>query len=243
VQYRQERQTAVLSSPLPEFPMMLKYIKKIFTGTKKSDYELGTEAAMGENYPLALKYFLKAAETGDAKSGFLAGFFYEKGIAGKKDLNAALHLYEKAAQQGYTDALYRLANLYKKSKETKHIRKAESLLALAAEKGHPDAAFSIAMNYKTGRNLRKNDREAFRLFLVAAEKGHMKAQYNLGVMCAGGRGTPKNDEEAVRWYRMSADQGYAIAQYNLAYMLQSGRGAEKNFKEALFWFNKAKRQL
>ena len=61
-----------------------------------------------QNYPLAFKWFEKAAKLGHAESQFNLGWMYSSGAGGIKDLALAAKCYSQAADQGLTVAQFNL---------------------------------------------------------------------------------------------------------------------------------------
>jgi TPR repeat protein len=109
----------------------------------------------------------------------------------------------------------------------------------AAEKGEAWACFNMGLAYQLGRDLGKDEMEAFKWYQVAAAKGFAPAQANLAYCYEMGVGTPVDYSLSVRWYQAATLQGHAFAQYNLGKKYQTGPGvpidpkkAEELFKQA-----------
>src|SRR5215472_4834440 len=64
------------------------------------------------DYKTALKYWMTAAEGGDAEAQNNVGEIYERGLGGEPNYEAAVIWYQKAADQGYGRALFNLGTLY-----------------------------------------------------------------------------------------------------------------------------------
>lgn len=91
---------------------------------------------------IALEWFKKAAEQGDAHGQYLLGQMYTEGKGGLKESEQmAVEWYEKSANQGYAPAQYYLAILYLTGIDgiEKDQDKAFELLKKAADQGYQDA--------------------------------------------------------------------------------------------------------
>lgn len=92
-------------------------------GDEDAIFEIGKCFYFGEgrseNYRLALDYFLKIAESGNAEAQFYVGCIYEQGETEseqefrgvEKNLDEAKRWYSKAAEQGFERALQALVRL------------------------------------------------------------------------------------------------------------------------------------
>ena len=61
-----------------------------------------------QDYGKALEWFKVAGVNGNAESLYYIGVLYEKGLCGKKDIDAAIEWYQKAADQNYSKAQERV---------------------------------------------------------------------------------------------------------------------------------------
>jgi TPR repeat protein len=67
-----------------------------------------------KNYELALQWYRKAADAGNATAIYNLGLMYELGQGVRKDSGAAVVWYRKAAEAGNEDAKKRLQQLEKR---------------------------------------------------------------------------------------------------------------------------------
>lgn len=75
-----------------------------------------------------------------AHANLVLGMLYKNGKGGKQSYEDAMHCFQLAAQQGYTDAHINIGLLYAKGLGTKRdLQKALYWWQQAAEKGHPTA--------------------------------------------------------------------------------------------------------
>ena len=64
-------------------------------------------------------------------------------------------------------------------------------LTKAAKAGQPGAQFYLATKYQYGKDVQKDERQAFAWYKAAADQGLAVAQLNVGRMLADGIGTKK----------------------------------------------------
>lgn len=166
---------------------------------------------------LAVSYYRKAAEQGNAAGQYLLDLIYEDSIV--------INNNEKAL------AWYR--------QTTEH---AVACYHKAAEQGSSIAKYLLGWVYKNGIGVEKDNAEAAFWYLQAAEQNSPAAQFKLGEMYHNGWGVERNDEQAVTWYRKAADQDYVNAQYRLAQMYRHGHGVEEDNGKAEEWTRKAASQ-
>ncbi|MFG4407365.1 tetratricopeptide repeat protein, partial [Acinetobacter baumannii] len=92
----------------------------------------------------------------------------------KKDINLALELYKKAADQNFSEAQYNLANIYSDGSLVKQDNeKALELYIKVAEKGVPEAQNNLAYMYA---NVYSDYEKAKYWFQKAADNGYQPAK-------------------------------------------------------------------
>jgi TPR repeat protein len=145
---------------------------------------------------------------------------YANGTGVPEDDTEAVHLYRRAAEQGYAAAQHNLALMYVNGTGVpKNGAEALRWSRQAAEQGYALAQAVLGLMYMTGVDVPENYSEAERWFRQAAEQGLAEAQFALGLMYADGIGVPEDDTEAFRWWRQAAAQGDALAQAKVAWVL------------------------
>jgi len=171
---------------------------------------------------------------------------YYYGTNVTKDLNRALRLYLKAAEQGDTEAQYIAGGMYYRGfGAPQDLKKAFSLLYGAAVEGSstPQSQKLLGQFFLTGTTIPQNLGEAMKWYLLAAENGDREAQSELAFLYFTGRGGERNVEKSFFWYEKSALQGLAVAQYSLGIMYYSGNGAkEADIIKAYAWISLAAAQ-
>ena len=107
-----------------------------------------------------------------------------------------------------------------------------SELQNAAKAGQAGAQFYLASRYQYGKDVVKDEKQAFALFKAAADQGLSSAQLNVGRMYADGIGTHKDETLARKYFEKAASNGDNRASFNLAMMEEQ----KKNFVGAYQWY-------
>ena len=102
----------------------------------------------------------------------------------------------------------------------------------AAKAGQAGAQFYLASRYQYGKDVAKDEKQAFALFKAAADQGLSSAQLNVGRMYADGIGTHKDETLARKYFEKAASNGDNRASFNLAMMEEQ----KKNFVGAYQWY-------
>jgi TPR repeat protein len=218
-----------------------KFVKEILVGTHElkltkegyADYVESIILSKGERKQVN-------ATMSSASYNFSKGKeFYDK-----KEYAEALTWFNKAVEQGDSDAQYYLGEMYRNGRGvTKDVDKALKCFQNAAEKGSVEAQVALGHIYLKGYEKIKYDySEAYKWFLKAAEKGSAEAQNMVGEMYFKGQSVNKDYDEAIKWYRKAVGQGDSEAQYNLGFMYQCGFGVTKDYAEALNLFRQSAAQ-
>lgn len=102
----------------------------------------------------------------------------------------------------------------------------------AAKSGQAAAQFYLATHYQLGREIQKDDKQAFTWYKAAADQGISAAQLNVGRMYADGIGVSKNETLARQYLEKAASHGDNRASFNLAVMEEQ----KKNYIGAYQWY-------
>lgn len=192
------------------------------------------------DYVEAVKWFLKAAEQGLAKSQCNMGYMYQTGKGVAQDSEKAVEWYTKAANQGYARAQHKLGWCYGNGDGVKQdYKKAAEWFTKAANQGYSDAQLDLGYLYEQGEGVRKNLKKAVELYRKSAEQDNSIAQCNLAKCYELGNGIEKNLEKAVEWYAKAAELGNCRAQTCLGYCYEKGLGTTANYEKAAEWYSKA----
>ncbi len=148
---------------------------------------------------------MTVAKTGDAKAEYQVGYYYEQK---KGDYKEAVKWYQKAADQNYTDAFYRLGRCYEYGKGIgKNYGKAVKCFRQAVEQDHVGAQYRLGRCYELGKGVTKDYKKALKFYHVAANQDYVSAQYGLSRLYK----QKGNHSEALKWYRLAAKQGHSKA--------------------------------
>lgn len=116
------------------------------------------------------------------------------------------------AEAGDPDAMYYLAQRYRKGREVpQDLPRAVEWLLRAADLDHPHAQKSLGVRYYYGEGVPKNHRLAMKWYLAGAAKKEPEALYNIGDLFDDSDEIPKNPVEACAWMLVAAAYGYRSA--------------------------------
>jgi TPR repeat protein len=105
-------------------------------------------------------------------------------------------------------------------------------LIKAAKAGQAGAQFYLATKYQYGKDVTKDEKQAFALYKAAADQGLSSAQLNVGRMLADGIGTKKDESLARQYLEKAASRGDNRASFNLAVMEEK----KQNYVGAYQWY-------
>lgn len=124
-----------------------------------------------------------------------------------KDTVQGAMLMERAAANGYPEAMYSAGFMYLNGLGGKKDEAvARQWLAKAIKAGVP-SAYTLLGTLEE----RTNPTQAAGYYQQAADLGEPVAMYNLALMHRDGRGVAKSDYNYNTWVRLSAERGYAPA--------------------------------
>ncbi len=114
------------------------------------------------------------AERGDAWAQLNLGAAYDNGIGVPRDVEAAIHWYRQAAEQGVAEAQFNLAHIL--VDEDISAARAAKWMAKAAAQGMVEAEFLMGVIFAEGLGVARDDTEARRWLQKAIEHGHAEAE-------------------------------------------------------------------
>lgn len=218
-------------------------------GDVSAQYKLGLKYYNGtdisKNKDEALKWIKKSAIGGHLPAMISMGNFLEEGVTGSVNLEGATSWYAQAADRGFADGFFHLAQLY----DTKKIgsgklaeRTAMDYYKQAADLNHPKALYNLALFYDANQGTAEDIKQAIQLYRASAQLGDAQAQFQVGLLYESGKYLSKDDALASQWYHKAAMQGLAEAQYLLAGMYQQGKGVPKDLAKAIQLYEAAANQ-
>jgi hypothetical protein len=152
-------------------------------------------------YPGIDAALLARANAGDAASQILVGDSYKTGKVVEKDYTQAAAWYRKAGDQGRTEALIRLAVLYRDGAEgfPRDMEQSAAWYRKAAELGDVDAQATLGVLYSMGQGVPHSDADAYYWFYLAAKaKGPNQEKYAQSRQMMGARITAEELEDAEK---------------------------------------------
>ncbi len=187
-------------------------------GDHSAENSLGYDYYEGQgvpqNYELAAKWFIKAADGGDVQADDNLGYYYLHhgpfSIA-MANCDAAVISFQHAARKGNVDAMLRLGDCYCYSR----------------------------IDGVTISHFYYNPTKGIALYRKAAAAGSALAALNLGYLYIKGNRVPEDDQKAVQWFRKAAAGGSKMAMTWMAWCYQNGRGVPQDHSKAMQWQNKA----
>ena len=166
----------------------------------------------------------QAAEQGHHFAQYSLGNYYR--YVEKRD-DESIIWYQKAANQGYIEAMYALGTV-------------ESCLQ-AVERGHIRAQVRLGNFFFYGRGVKQDYGEAVKWYRKAAEQGDMEAQYRLILCYLTGKGVEKDDHEAAEWCARAGEKDMVPAEFRIGewYFYGCDSGIEQDLYEAAKWYHRA----
>lgn len=103
------------------------------------------EAMRAGNYAIAYYHWFPLAEAGDAEAQFGIGWMYHNGYGLVIDNKQTVQWWSRAAEQGYSDALFALGMLFAAGDEAvkRNPQRAADYYLKAARSGHEDARYML----------------------------------------------------------------------------------------------------
>ncbi len=124
---------------------------------------------VAQDYQQAMRWFTKAAESGDVKAQFKLGIMYDSGEGVVQDHRQSVRWFKKAAEAGDVDAQYNLGVIYANGKGVpQDYRSAMYWHTKAAEAGDAEAQNSLGVMYANGQSVPQDYMLAHKWFNLAA---------------------------------------------------------------------------
>jgi len=167
------------ATPAPKAPK--------YPTTAEEMYEWGMKYYQGDGVPQdykeAVRWWLMAAEEGDARAQYSLGICYKNGRGVEKNDKEAFRWYMLAAEQGEPRAQYNLGVCYKFGIGVpKDYNEAVKWYRLAAQQGHPQAQCNLGVCYANGEGVVKDLEEAYFWFSLAEANGNKTAAENRALL-------------------------------------------------------------
>jgi len=168
------------------------------------------------------------------------------------DPQTAMKYYQAAADRGSEDAMFGLAEIFRKNDEPSY-NKAISLYKNAADKGHTEAKFRAAKMYLEGEGTEKDYEQAVKWFDEAGKDGYESAWIYSGTIYYHGENFEANCNvkedraKAFEWFKKGIeivpnndiDVDDIISNYYLGLMYLNGSYVNQDYETAFSYFEKA----
>jgi TPR repeat protein len=168
------------------------------------------------------------ADAGNPEALRQLGWLHESGEGGtKKDYEAAVGYYQRAANGGSVGAMKNLGWMYQSGRGVEQdLHQALAWYQKAAEAGHAGAMKSLAWLYENGRGVKRDLAKAADWNHRAARQGNVAAMFSFASMLEAGAGVAANFAEAEKWYREAASKGHPDAKRKVE-LIQRDKAAGK----------------
>ena len=224
--------------------------KRAESGDAKSQVKLGNlywdGKSFPENYGLAVQWYRKAADQGDAEGLSMLAVAYGLGAGVPRDEKKAETLeqdsfrqYQAEASDGDAEAQWELGDMLEFGgmfwSPVKNSVEAAKWYERAAKQGNLRSEWTIARCYETGVGVDEQPVLAAEWYQKAADQGDERSQCKVGVYYLRGIGVAKDPVEAAKYLGMAARKGDSVSQGMLGDLYIRGLGVIKNEVEGLAW--------
>ena len=187
----------------------------------------------------ARKWLRFAAERNDVRGMYEFGVFLEEVMY---DDHSAMEWYQKAADNGFVEAMGRLGACYKRDAlAPKDLTKAVRWLQQAVNLEDAEAMRQLGICYENGEGVVKDLSRALELYQRAVAKNSAKAMVKLASWYEQGEaGLPQNLNEAFKLLKRALDLGDSDAMFKLASWYEQGKaGLPQDLREILHLLERA----
>ena len=164
----------------------------------------------------------------------------EHGLGESRNFEAAIELYQAAAEQVHVEARNRLGRHFDSKGDC---QQAFQWFLLAAEKGHLGSQYQVGVRYLNNLPIDGNHEQGLQWLRQAAERGHTGAQTMLGDCYRTGFRVKRDFRQTAHWYsRAVLEQNDSLAQIYLANLYRRGQGCSADPQLAVHWLHQAAAQ-
>ncbi len=180
---------------------------------------------------LAVKWWRRAAEQGDAETANHLGELLRDADGVPRDDREAFRWFLAAAEQGEPTAQLNLGfALFEGNGVAQDMHAALRWYRKAACRGEwrARAIYNIGQMYRRGEAVEQSWSQALLQYRRAAAMGHVDAMHWLGRIYNGHEDYPENDRAAVRWLTKAAERGDMQSQCDLGVRYFNGEGVRQD---------------
>lgn len=150
---------------------------------------------------LAVSWFRRAAELGDAAGEFCLGLVYQGGWGVPRDERFALQMLQSAASQGYPEAQHALASIYLSTQSSVEKQAtAFDLLKSAAKQGVALAQYDLGRRLIRNRLQARDYDDGVEWLQKAAAQGHSLSRQELDDLQSAGSVNPRESSNSLPLY-------------------------------------------
>lgn len=193
-----------------------------------------------DNLEEAAKIVKLVADRGNVGALCDYGVFLMNGDGVEKDEAAAVACWEKAAEQNFAPALYKLGVccLQGVCGLPKDESKAADYFTKAAEQGNADSMLNLSVLYSNGMGVEADPQKSNAYLEMAAEEGQPVACCVIGATLTS-KADPKDWERGAKLLEQAAEAGNTEAQFFYGMCCEKARGVEQDLAEAAGWYRRA----
>ncbi|XP_033743325.1 DAP3-binding cell death enhancer 1-like [Pecten maximus] len=183
----------------------------------------GLKKAVAGQLTEAANHWSEASSSAYGKASFNLGLCYETGRGVKMNIKQAVTLYERAAKENHSQAMYNLALLYLGEEEgLSSPARGLKLMKEAAELGLAKAQTYMGVHIMEQKEPFMDKAVAY--FKAAGDQDDSDGEYFLALCYEQGLGVEENKCRAADLYSQAATKGHDGAMYNLAFFHEHGLG-------------------
>ncbi|KAK8839463.1 hypothetical protein M9Y10_031818 [Tritrichomonas musculus] len=157
-----------------------------------------------------------------------------------KDYTLSMKYYKLAAQCNYSEAIYKIGNLYLKGRGVeKNYLKAKNFYEQSAGKNNSNALIKLGKLYYNGQGVRQDYKKAKECYELSGRQGNSKALFEIGKLYFEGQGVEQNYWKAKHYYKMSSYNNNPDGLFFLGVFYSRGDILEVNIPLAVQYFLKS----
>jgi TPR repeat protein len=196
-------------------------------------YERGELAYQQQDWGNALRWFVQAANQGDALAQNMIGEMYGRGEGVGQNDAEALRWFTLAAEQKNHEAETNLGITYREGYGvTRNYDQAYEWLQRAAKAQYPAAIYHLGIMYEHEMLIAEDEDVWIDMYERAAELGYGPAQARIGHMYETGVVFDQNYDDAIYWYNLATASGETTAIISLAQLYINGEGVTQDLVQA-----------
>lgn len=198
-------------------------------------YYYEDETQLTQDYKKSLSYYQKSKSN---YALYRSALLYLNGKVGKgteKDMSKGLELLQRAADEGYIDAISTLGYIYETGRVVGEVdyEKAFKYYKMLADNDVPSGLFKVGLFYELGDGVAADSVKAVEYYTRAAELGDGSAMSYLGDFYREGHYVPMDKEKAFQYYVSADSVGSERGSFFVAYSYMEGCGVPVDTAKAI----------